>query len=119
LGRSATEKKPHVKYPLFLSDFNKIRIFSTDFLKILKFRENPSSGSRFVPCGQLDGRTDRQIGRSQQSLFAILQKRLRARHTVHAVFLPASYCFFAITNISLVLGFKPQIPATTKEVYYL
>ena len=49
----------HVKCPLFLSDINETGIFSIDFLKTLKFRENPSSGSRFVPCGQLDGRTDR------------------------------------------------------------
>jgi hypothetical protein len=36
----------HVQYPLFLSDFNETRIFSTVFRKIcnLKFHENPSSG---------------------------------------------------------------------------
>ena len=28
----------HVKYPLFLSDFNKILIFSTYFRKILKYQ---------------------------------------------------------------------------------
>jgi hypothetical protein len=28
----------HVKYPLFLSDFNKIWIFLTDILKILKYQ---------------------------------------------------------------------------------
>jgi hypothetical protein len=28
----------HVKHPLFLSDFNETLIFSTDFLKILKFQ---------------------------------------------------------------------------------
>ena len=28
----------HVKYPLFLLDFNEIRILSTDFRKILKFQ---------------------------------------------------------------------------------
>ena len=51
----------HVKYLLFLSDFNKTSIFWTFFLekKILnvKFNRNPSSCSRIVPCGQADGWT--------------------------------------------------------------
>jgi hypothetical protein len=50
----------HVKYPLFLSDFKGCYIFSIGFRKIpIKFHENPPSGSRSVPCGQTDGRTDR------------------------------------------------------------
>ena len=50
----------HVKCPLFLPDFNKILIFSTDFRNLIKFRfqENPFSGSRVVPCGQTDVQTD-------------------------------------------------------------
>jgi len=28
----------------------------------IKFNENPSSGSRVVPCGQTDGRTDGETG---------------------------------------------------------
>ena len=40
----------HVKHPIFLLDFNKTLIFSTNFRKYLylKFHENPSSGSEFV-----------------------------------------------------------------------
>jgi hypothetical protein len=48
-----------VKCPL-LSDLNETWGFSTVFEKYAKtkFRENPSSGSRVVPCGQTDGQTD-------------------------------------------------------------
>jgi hypothetical protein len=51
----------HVKCPLFLSNFNENWIFSTDFQKKIsniKFHEKPSSGSRVVPYGLTDGRTD-------------------------------------------------------------
>jgi hypothetical protein len=61
----------HVKYPLFLSDFNETSIFSTIFRKIqiINFHEKPSSGSRVVPRGQ--------PWLSWQSLFAILRTRLK------------------------------------------
>ena len=45
----------HVKYQLFLSDFDETQIFSTGFWKKYsnkKFHENPSSGSRVVPFGR-------------------------------------------------------------------
>jgi len=51
----------HVTYPLFLSDFNGTWIFSRQIFEKfsnIKFHENPSSGSRVVPCGRIDGRTD-------------------------------------------------------------
>jgi hypothetical protein len=50
----------HVKYRLFVSDFNETLIFSEVFEKYanIKFHENPSSGSRIVPCGGTDGRAD-------------------------------------------------------------
>jgi len=50
----------HVKYQLFLSNFNEPLIFSTEFRKKnplnMKFHENPLSGNRIVTFG----RTDRQ-----------------------------------------------------------
>jgi hypothetical protein len=48
-----------VKWPLFLSYFNRTWVFSTHFpniLKYIKLKENPSSGSRDVPCGRTDER---------------------------------------------------------------
>jgi hypothetical protein len=50
-------------YPLFLPSFKEIWILSVDFLKIFKhqkFYEIPPSGSRFVPCGRTDERTNGQ-----------------------------------------------------------
>jgi len=48
----------HIKYPSFLSDFNKTWIFWADFGKIIKYKISWKSvrGSRVVPCG----RTNRQ-----------------------------------------------------------
>jgi len=67
----------HVKYLLFLSEFNKN--VSTDFRKILKYQihENPSSGSRVVPRRRTDGWTNRRTWRSQQLFFKISRKRLK------------------------------------------
>ena len=74
----------HVQYPLFMYStlysctvplFMYSTLYSCPILMKLefsqqifekysniKFRKNPSSGSRVVPCGQMDGRTDRQTG---------------------------------------------------------
>ena len=43
----------HVKYPIFLSDFNETCIFCQIFeqYRNFKFHENPSSGSQVVPFG--------------------------------------------------------------------
>jgi hypothetical protein len=50
----------HVKYPLFLSDFNKTRISQQIFetRSDMKFHKNSATGSRVVPHGQIYGRTD-------------------------------------------------------------
>ena len=44
-----------------------------------KFRENPSSGSRVVPCGRPDGRTDRHCEVNSRFL-EILGTRLKRNH---------------------------------------
>jgi len=66
----------HVKYPLFLSDFNKNCIFSTDFRKILKHQISlihPGGAELF----HADGRPDGKTWRSYWSLIAILRTRLQ------------------------------------------
>jgi tRNA U38,U39,U40 pseudouridine synthase TruA len=46
----------------------------------IKFHENPSSGSRVVPCG----RTDRRLDMTKQTVaFAILRTRLKTGHAVN------------------------------------
>jgi hypothetical protein len=47
----------HLKYPLFLSDFNETLISRQIFEKYSHFDENPSSGSGVVSCGLTEGRT--------------------------------------------------------------
>jgi len=49
----------HVKYPLFLSDFNEASRKIFEEYSNITFNENPSGGSRGVPCGQTDGQTQR------------------------------------------------------------
>jgi len=46
----------HVVYPLYLSDFNETLTLSAilENYSNIKFHENPSSGSRVIPCGRTD-----------------------------------------------------------------
>jgi len=55
----------HVKHPLFFSDLMKkcTRQTFKNYSNIT-FYENPSSGSRVVPCGRTDRQTDRQAWQS-------------------------------------------------------
>ena len=73
----------HVKYPLFLSGSNQSWTYPDRFFEKptnTKFHENPSSWSRVAPCGQ----TDRQIWRNEQSLFTILETRLKTMSFVNS-----------------------------------
>ena len=50
----------HAKYPLFLSDFNSTE-FSQQIIEKssnIKFKKNPSSGNRVVPCRWTDRQTE-------------------------------------------------------------
>jgi len=61
----------NVKYPLFFLDFKETRIFCIDIRKKLsgiKFHENPSIGTRVVPCGRTDRETHNKVT-SYLSLF--------------------------------------------------
>jgi hypothetical protein len=52
----------YVNYPFFLSNFNETRFSFRQIAEKsskLKFRENPSSGSRVVPFGLMDGPKDK------------------------------------------------------------
>ena len=66
------------KYVLFLSYFNKSYIFLRRFSK----NTDPYHFLKIRPVGaeliHADGQTDRQTWRSEQSLFALLRKRLKA-----------------------------------------
>jgi len=50
----------------------------------IKFHENPSSGSRVVPCGQTDGRTDRWTGEKIDMTKLIVASRICAEESKEA-----------------------------------
>jgi len=64
-----------------------------------KFHVNPSSGSRAVPCGQADGRTDRQKWRSYGSLFAVLRTRLKTESRIAAILATTFYKNIALPQL--------------------
>jgi len=48
----------HVKYPLFLSNFNETLIYSSDFPKILKYKNSKEIHQLGVELYHVDGRTE-------------------------------------------------------------
>jgi hypothetical protein len=63
----------HVKYRYFCQILRKLEFYRQSFEKYnkLNFHDNPSSGSRDVPCGQTDERTDKHDeANSRYSQFA-------------------------------------------------
>jgi hypothetical protein len=71
-----------VKCPLFLSDFNETWISRQMFEKAsnIKFHENPSNGSRVVPCGWTD-RHDKANSRFRN--FANAPKKKKLKYSTH------------------------------------
>ena len=56
----------HIKYPLFLSDFNDTLIFSADFVKTLKYQVSRKSVQRETSCSMwADGRSGRQTDKTK------------------------------------------------------
>ena len=74
----------HVKYSLFLSDFNETWIFSTDFRKI--------------PFGQVDEHTDQQTWWSYESLVVILRRCLQTRSAIN---LKRGICYYLFTYLCI------------------
>ena len=85
----------HVQCPLLLSGTNESGIFfSIDFPKMLKFDYSPPSGSRVVPLGLADGRTDMTklivffrnfVNALNTELLSILNTAVRKRNTSHQI----------------------------------
>jgi len=65
----------HVKYSLFLSDFNETECYRQIFEKYsnITFHETPSIGSRVVPRGRTEARTDGEAHRHDASNSRFLQ----------------------------------------------
>ena len=59
-GNNKAYVGPHVQCPIFLPDFNQIRLFSTHFHKPvnIKFHRNPSTESRNDACEQMAGQDE-------------------------------------------------------------
>jgi len=72
-----------VNYPLFLSDINGTRIFSTDFTKnpqISNFMKIRPMGAGVVPCGRTDG-YDEANSRFSQFFFVKVPKNAAVQST--------------------------------------
>jgi hypothetical protein len=103
----------HEKYRLFLSDINETWIFRRIFKTYsnIKFHENPSSGSRVIPCGT-EGQTDMKIEQCSETSAYKIQRRGNYREesiklNIFIVYYTSPTCFGAhcaiVREISLSL----------------
>jgi len=94
-----------VKYPIFLSDFNKTWILLTDFREILKYQISRKSVWWKPSCStRADGRTDRQTWQSLQSIFAVLRIRLINGWFIYQYtnYFDIRLRYFYLTNIDIL-----------------
>jgi len=93
----------HVRYPSFLSDFDEIWIFSTDFLKNtpissnIKFHKNQSSGRQVVPCGRKDRQTGMKLIVAFHNSANSPKNRIFHLHSVYV------FCIYLRINSDFVL----------------
>jgi hypothetical protein len=88
----------HIKYRSFLSKTLEFSRRNFEKYPSIKFNENPSIGSRVVPCGQ----TDRHTWQRQQPLFATLRTRLTTGYWIVPSTIPFSeYCGHIKTHLHL------------------
>ena len=84
----------HVKYPLFLSDFNETWIFLTDFRKILRYQISWKSVQWDPSCSNADRRTDMKK--------LIVTFHIRKRLIKLSIFNPKPNIRCSILNLSQV-----------------
>jgi len=51
----------------------------------IKFHENPSNGSRAVPCGQTDGRTDKKITVVFRNFVTVHQNNWKKKLSINSI----------------------------------
>jgi hypothetical protein len=107
----------HVRYPLFLSDFNESWIFSTDFQKYsnIKCNENTSNGTWVFPCGWKDEWT----WRSRQSLSEIFRMHLKLLFRNRYIFYPVAKSNRSLSIFEVNISRIQILNYVTPICYYL
>jgi hypothetical protein len=97
--------RPHVKYRLFLSDFNESLIFSTDFRKILKYEVSWRSVQWQPSCSMVtNGQTDRQTWQKLIVAFRYFANALKIGKS--KAFFPEAYICLVVLHYCLMKDFE-------------